>query len=225
MWISLYSSWQCLHSSFLVLVLPTIPSSWGYSWNSLWTSSRRSFHALKSLGTKIWNKQSSPKHSTHLDFPNINVILNFFINPFLNHSYKFYSSPVIAGSSCKAYFRLAVIKVPSFSFPHFEQSCLGQAKLKPGEILVLLHMEETWSAWRGMQSWLAVLFDFTTFYLIFTFHLQPWEVVKTILLFLEYIPGWKPIEKYDQLPWQHISNHPESEKKKKNSKLACLSGE
>lgn len=28
------------------------------------------------------------KHSTHLDFPNIHVILNFFINPFLNHSYK-----------------------------------------------------------------------------------------------------------------------------------------
>lgn len=84
------------------------------------------------------------------------------------------------------------------------------------------YMEETWDAGRGMQSWLAVLFDFTTFYFIFTFHLQPSEVVKTILLFLEYIPGWKPIEKYDQLPWQHISNHPESEKEKKEYQVVMF---
>lgn len=84
----LYNRWQCLRPSSLVLVLPTIPSSWGYSWNSLWTPSRRSCHVLKRLGTRLWNKPSSPKHSALLDFPNIHVIFHFFIKPFLNHSHK-----------------------------------------------------------------------------------------------------------------------------------------
>lgn len=66
--------------------------------------------------------------------------------------------------------------------------------------------------WGGGVELVCKSFDFTT-YFIFTFHLQPSRVVKTILLFLEYIPGWKPIEKYDRLPWQHISSHPESVKK------------
>lgn len=79
-----------------------------------------------------------------------------------------------------------------YFFSHFctLKKAFGQAKFRPREILFLLDIEETPGVRVGVQIWLAkVLFDFTTYHLIVTFHLQPSKAVKTILQFLECIPG------------------------------------